>query len=97
MNFNFNIKIVNSFNKKNVFQRKEKPSFGNDSTLGGDRNIIETTSASVSSLTNDQDLNDVVISRVRDRKSNLFLRDIFVGVIGSTLGAIITYFILNFL
>lgn len=95
MNFNFNIKIFNSFNKKNNPQDKEN-SFSDTLTLDDNKNMIETTSASVSSLTNDQELNNnIIISRVNNRKSNLFLRDIIVGVVGSVLGAIITYFILS--
>ena len=74
MDFNFNVKIINSFNKKDSFQKKENV-FNNGSTLDYTKNIIEVTSASDSSLTNSQESNNVIISKIINKKNNLYIRN----------------------
>lgn len=88
----FDIKIINSFNKKDNSQNKED-TFNDASTLNS--NKIESASTNIGSFTNDKELNNIIIPEVCDKKNNSFIRDIIVGAIDSVLGAVIAYYILS--
>lgn len=86
-----NINIINSFNKKGDSNKKEGEvsNSSNSSTLNNNKNIIETTSISADSLTNDQKSGSVFIPKA----NKSIIKEIVISVISIVLGAIISYFI----
>ncbi len=101
MDLNFNFKIINSFNKEDKSQQNKDDSFDDFSTVNKNqnKNIVVTNSANVNSLTNDIKDDSINYQISSNLKHHSFLRDIFVAilgaVVGTVLGAIITYLILG--
>lgn len=97
MDFNFNFKIINSFNKENKSQQNEHNSFDDSSTVNKnqDKNIVVANSANITSLTNDAKDNSMNYQIDSNLKRRSFLRDIFVAVVSTVSSAIITYLILG--
>lgn len=97
MDFNLNININNSFNKKDNSRKKNEDVFNNVSTLNNSKNILETYSASIGSITSAQLQNDFkIVKNLKKHRDGIWkqvLVSIISGVIGTVLGALITYFI----
>jgi len=83
-----NINIIDSFNKKGD-SNKEEGEVSNSSTLNNNKNIIETTSISTDSLTNDQKSGSIFIPKA----NKSIIKEIVISVISIVLGAVISYFI----
>lgn len=93
ININFN--ITNSFNNKDNHRENKSNISDNFPTLNQNFNKVnvETNSLSAVSLTNNAS-HGFINNRLKDTKSSIW-RDIFVGVAGTIIGAIITYLILG--
>ncbi len=94
---NINFHIINSFNKKDNHQENQSNISDNFSTVDKNysKNIIETNSLSAASITGgvSQRFDNIKIEN-KDAKPSVW-RDIFVGAVSATIGAIITYLILG--
>ncbi|MFA6547401.1 MAG: hypothetical protein WCT11_00460 [Candidatus Magasanikbacteria bacterium] len=86
-----NIHIHNSFNKNEDSFKQAEDIFNDTSTLNNTKNILETYSASVGSITSGYVDNGVGV--IKDNNQKGFWRDIIIGTISAVLGAVITYFI----
>lgn len=96
MDFNFNINISNSFNKKNNSRKKEEDIFNDVSTLNNFKNITEISSMSLGSITASQiQDNFKIIDGKKDK--NGFWKNILInvvsGIVGTVVGALIIYFV----
>jgi|GEM_PF-5828123 len=89
--FNLNININNSFNKNKQPHKQADSIFNDNSTLNNTKKVLETYSASISSITSGHVDNG--ISVVKDKNQKGFWRDIIIGTISAVLGAVIIYFI----
>jgi len=97
MDLNFNFKIINSFNNKDKSQRNKNDGSDDFSTINKNqnKNIVVANSANITSLTNDIKDDSINYQIDSNLKRHSFLRDILVAVVGTVLGAIITYLILG--
>lgn len=93
MNFNLNINISNSFNKKDTSHKKGEDIFNNISTLNNTKNILETYSASLGSVTGSYMDGSINILKNQDKKG--IWREIIIGTTSAVFGVIISYFILG--
>lgn len=92
------ININNSFNKKDNHHKNEDKFF-NNSTMSSHKDIRETSSVAISSLTNSQLYGQNIITKFGGKTKESFIRGILIGsasgLIGGTLATIIAYFILG--
>lgn len=89
-----NINIYNSFNKNDDSYKKAENVFDDTSTLNNVKNILETHSTSIGSITGGGYINEGVKIKI-DKDKKGFWRDIVVGTISAVLSAVIMYFILG--
>ena len=84
------ININNSFNKSRFTKKQEE--FFNNSTLSNEKKSLEINSASVSSITNNQNNGNILLDNFKQNKESI-VRKIMTGTICTVLGAMISYFI----
>lgn len=92
------INIKNSFNKKDNHLKNEDKIF-NNSTMSSYKDIRETSSVALSSLTNSQLYGQSIITKIGGKAKESFIRGILIGsvsgLIGGVLSTIIIYFVLG--
>ena len=84
------IEIKDSFNKKDNSRNKDEEISNYVSTLNNTKNILETYSSSVGSITGHH--LDGSINIVKNQGNGIW-REIIIGTASAVFGAIITYFI----
>lgn len=92
------VNINNSFNKKDNHHKNEDK-FLNNLTMSSYKDIRETSSVALSSLTNSQLYGQNIITKIGGKTKESFIRGILIGsvsgLIGGVLSTIIVYFILG--
>ncbi|MFA4817431.1 MAG: hypothetical protein WC608_01740 [Parcubacteria group bacterium] len=84
------IEIKDSFNKKDSSYKKDEDISNHVSTLNNTKNILETYSASMGSITGHHF--DGSINIVKNQGKGIW-REIIIGTASAVFGAIISYFI----